>query len=140
MLFSKILVPFDGSNLSRKALSKAVDIVKETASRESGKPVLEVLHIVQDVSYAMGTTITVDPKISQAVIDEAKQMVPSDVQASFAIEYGQPANTILNYANDNGFDFIIMGSRGLGTIREFFLGSVSHNVVQNSKVPVLIVK
>ncbi|MCS7462029.1 universal stress protein [Paenibacillus doosanensis] len=140
MLFSKILVPFDGSNLSRKALSKAVDIVQETASRESGKPVLEVLHIVQDVSYAMGTTITVDPKISQAVIDEAKQMVPSDVQASFAIEYGQPANTILNYANDNGFDFIIMGSRGLGTIREFFLGSVSHNVVQNSKVPVLIVK
>jgi nucleotide-binding universal stress UspA family protein len=33
-----------------------------------------------------------------------------------------------------------MGSRGLGAIREFFLGSVSHNVVQNSKVPVLVVK
>jgi nucleotide-binding universal stress UspA family protein len=50
-----------------------------------------------------------------------------------------PAYVILNHAREHGCDLIIMGSRGLTGIKEF-LGSVSHTVVQNSQVPVLIVK
>jgi nucleotide-binding universal stress UspA family protein len=40
----------------------------------------------------------------------------------------------------NKFDIIIIGSRGLGSVKEVFLGSVSHAVVHKSKIPVLIVK
>ncbi|WP_028553067.1 universal stress protein [Paenibacillus sp. UNC451MF] len=137
MLFSKILVAYDGSNLSKKALAKAIEIVQQEAAQA---PQLHVIHGVQDVSYAMGTTIAIDPKISEGVIQEARDLMPSTVDASYVIQNGSPANSILDYADENGVDLIIMGSRGLGAIREFFLGSVSHNVVQNSKVPVLIVK
>lgn len=140
MLFTKILVAYDGSNLSKKALAKAIDIIQQEAAHDAQVPQLHVIHGVQDVSYAMGTTITIDPKISEAVIQEAKDVIPASVDASYIIQNGSPANTILDYADENGIDLIIMGSRGLGAIREFFLGSVSHNVVQNAKVPVLIVK
>ncbi|WP_282937928.1 universal stress protein [Paenibacillus sp. RC67] len=140
MLFTKILVAYDGSNLSKKALAKAIDIIQQEAAHDAQAPPLHVIHGVQDVSYAMGTTITIDPKISEAVIQEAKDVIPASVDASYVIQNGSPANTILDYADENGIDLIIMGSRGLGAIREFFLGSVSHNVVQNAKVPVLIVK
>ncbi|WP_079914594.1 universal stress protein [Paenibacillus sp. 32352] len=140
MLFNKILVAYDGSNLSKKALAKAIEIVQQEAAQDAKAPELHVIHGVQDVSYAMGTTITIDPKISEGVLQEARDLVPSSIDASYIIQNGSPANSILDYAHDNGIDLIIMGSRGLGAIREFFLGSVSHNVVQNSKVPVLIVK
>lgn len=140
MLFSKILVAYDGSNLSKKALAKAIEIVQQEAAHDTQAPQLHVIHGVQDVSYAMGTTITIDPKISESVIQEARDAVPASVDARYIIQNGSPANAILDYADANGVDLIIMGSRGLGAIREFFLGSVSHNVVQNAKVPVLIVK
>lgn len=47
---------------------------------------------------------------------------------------------ILKYAKENAIDIIVIGSRGLGGIREFVLGSVSHNVVQSARIPVLVVK
>ncbi|MNI12816.1 Stress response protein NhaX [compost metagenome] len=53
---------------------------------------------------------------------------------------GSPAEVILSYTKKHDNDVIIIGSRGLGTIREFVLGSVSHNVVQNAKIPVLVIK
>lgn len=140
MLFSHILVAYDGSNLSKKALKKAVEIVKETSAHSDTAPKLEIVHIVQDVSYVMGTAVTIDPKLTEAVIEEARQLVPAPVEAEFIVEYGQPVLKILKHAEARGVDLILMGSRGIGPIRELFLGSVSHNVVQNAKVPVLIVK
>jgi nucleotide-binding universal stress UspA family protein len=53
---------------------------------------------------------------------------------------GSPAEVILSYAKEHGADVIVIGSRGLGGIREFVLGSVSHNVVQSARIPVLVVK
>ena len=53
---------------------------------------------------------------------------------------GSAAQSILEFADSHNSDVIIIGSRGLGSIREFVLGSVSHNVVQHARIPVLIVK
>lgn len=53
---------------------------------------------------------------------------------------GAAAEVLLDFAKENDSDIIIIGSRGLGGIREFVLGSVSHNVVQHAQVPVLVVK
>lgn len=47
---------------------------------------------------------------------------------------------ILNFSQKNKYDIIIIGSRGLGSIKEVFLGSTSHAVVQKSKIPVMIIK
>ncbi|MOA44126.1 Stress response protein NhaX [compost metagenome] len=62
------------------------------------------------------------------------------VTATVEMLQGSPADVILKYAKSHDNDVIVIGSRGLGTIREFVLGSVSHNVVQNAKIPVLVIK
>jgi nucleotide-binding universal stress UspA family protein len=53
---------------------------------------------------------------------------------------GSPAERILAQVESGGHDLVIMGSRGRGTIASLFLGSVSSNVLQQSLVPVLIVR
>ncbi len=52
---------------------------------------------------------------------------------------GNPAEEILKIANEEGVDLIIIGSRGART-KHLFMGSVSREVVNNSKIPVLVVK
>lgn len=56
------------------------------------------------------------------------------------IIYGNEAWEITEFAAYKKFDIIVMSSRGLGAVKETFLGSVTNTVVHKSKVPVLIVK
>ncbi|MNV78280.1 Stress response protein NhaX [compost metagenome] len=62
------------------------------------------------------------------------------LNAEVELLQGSPAEVILKYAKEHAIDVIVIGSRGLGGIREFVLGSVSHNVVQSARIPVLVVK
>jgi nucleotide-binding universal stress UspA family protein len=146
MLFSNILVAYDGSNLSKKALSRAVGLVQESKDPLHA-PTLTVLHVAHVPVYAYAASAapfysaSMNLSYSDAGIeDEIKRQVPDTLKVHYAAAKGSPAHSILEYAEKHGNDLIVMGSRGLGPIREFFLGSVSHNVVQNSKIPVLIVK
>ncbi|MFQ6064459.1 MAG: universal stress protein [Candidatus Bathyarchaeia archaeon] len=53
---------------------------------------------------------------------------------------GRPSERIVEVAKEGKFDVIVMGSRGLGGIKGFFLGSVSDRVADEAACPVLIVK
>lgn len=53
---------------------------------------------------------------------------------------GDPASAILEFAEQNKVDIIIMGTLGKGGLERFLLGSVTDKVVRHSKVPVLVVK
>lgn len=73
--------------------------------------------------------------------DEVKSRLEAEgLNATVELLQGSPAEIILNYAKEQDADVIVIGSRGLGGIREFVLGSVSHNVVQSARIPVLVVK
>jgi nucleotide-binding universal stress UspA family protein len=52
----------------------------------------------------------------------------------------QEGAKIINYVDDKAYDIIVIGSRGMSSIKEVFLGSVSNYVLYKSKVTVLIVK
>ena len=62
------------------------------------------------------------------------------VKAETMLVRGHPARAILDAAKAKGTDLIVVGSRGLGGVKGLLLGSVSNAVVQNSKVPVMVVK
>jgi nucleotide-binding universal stress UspA family protein len=83
-------------------------------------------------------------KVTEAAntrVEEVKELLGTVTnKTSVQILEGDPASQIIQYAEENNNDVIVMGSRGLGRVREFFLGSVSHNVVQMAKCPVFIVK
>lgn len=66
-----------------------------------------------------------------------KQGIPFKAKIS---SNGYAGKEITQFAQDNKFDLIVMGSRGPHPIAEMFLGSVANYVVTKSKIPVLIVK
>jgi nucleotide-binding universal stress UspA family protein len=147
MLFGKILVAYDGSKLSKKALQKAVSLAQEisTITRQTR---LEVILVLYHQTVYFGEAFVTIPVVTnqnysekiQPIIDEVKELIYPLENVEIIIKQGIPVTTILEYAEESGADLIVMGSRGLGGIKEFFLGSVSHNIVQQARIPVLIVK
>lgn len=144
MLFSKILLAYDGSKASNKALDRAIELAQSTPGS-----VIQVLHAFDFPRVFIGEGLAPIPAsvnkdyydLAEQTVEEAKKRL-TDEGVAFNVEMiqGAPAETILKYAKDHGSDVIVIGSRGLGGIREFVLGSVSHNVVQHSRIPVLVIK
>lgn len=143
MKYHHILAAFDGSPASEKALQHAVGLAADHPGTK-----LTVAHVLYRPTFAMEGFGWVTPEGYQERIEEyerslvqkAEAAISSLPHANVAVLTGQPAIAILEYAEEKRCDLIVMGSRGLGAIKEWMLGSVSHHVVQQSKVPVLIVK
>lgn len=142
-MYSKILVAYDGSKQSDKALNQAIAFCQEHPSTT-----LEVVYVFNIPNLVVGEAVIVPPprlenefyEHARAVVNKAKQLVAILPHASVVLKQGDPARTILDYAQETLCDLIIIGSRGLGGIREVMLGSVSHYVVQKSEIPVLVIK
>ncbi|WP_151736686.1 universal stress protein ['Paenibacillus yunnanensis' Narsing Rao et al. 2020] len=144
MLFSKILLAYDGSKASNKALERAIELAKLTPGSS-----LHVVHAFEFPRFFIGEALAPLPAsvnkdyydLAVQTTDEVKGRLEAEgLNATVELLQGSPAEVLLNYANENGIDVIVIGSRGLGGIREFVLGSVSHNVVQSARIPVLVVK
>lgn len=141
----KILVAYDGSLLSRHAIQEA----KYQAAQDSQSEV----HVFSSLQTAGPTTnVGVSRSISrdlmeryQPQLEKVKEEFEKENITAFSriqlIDQNEnPGKSICEYAENQGIDLIIMGSRGLGNVKKLFLGSVSNNVVQNARCPVLIVK
>ena len=140
MLFSHILVPYDGSEQSVKSLDKAIEFAKQDQQIK-----LTVLHVVSIPPRTVQMSLY--NQFKQSILDEANEIIkpakakleeipnPSNAYVKEAPSF----NAVLQEAYDLNCDLIIMGSRGLSGIKEF-LGSVSHLIVQKSKIPVLVMK
>lgn len=144
MLFTKILLAYDGSKASIKALGRAVELAKVTPGAT-----LDIVHAYDYPRFFVGEGLAPIPAslnkdiydLAVQTTDELKErMEHAEVDSRVEMIQGSPAEVILEYAKTNEIDLIVIGSRGLGGIREFVLGSVSHNVVQHAKIPVLVVK
>ncbi|MBO9604322.1 MAG: universal stress protein [Paenibacillaceae bacterium] len=144
MAYQHVLVPYDGSEPSNHALDTAIALASyEPQSR------ISVLHVGPIPQAVIGEALVVAPESVQAEYEEAAESVLQEARKRLAgvpnksdttRTTGAPGLTIVDYAAENGCDLIVIGSRGLGNLRELFLGSVSHYVVQHAKVPVLVVK
>jgi nucleotide-binding universal stress UspA family protein len=66
--------------------------------------------------------------------------VEHNVNYEVKIAHGLPAETVVSVANSGKYQAIVLGSRGLNSLQEMVLGSVSHKVAKRSKIPVIIVK
>lgn len=144
MLFNKILAAYDGSKAANKALDKAIELCKSTPGAK-----LEVLHVYDFPRFYIAEGFAPVPvsmnkdiyELAERTAEEAKSRIEAaGLEPKVEMGQGAPAETILERAQKNGADLIVIGSRGLGGIREFVLGSVSHNVVQHARIPVLVVK
>ncbi|AEI39505.1 universal stress protein [Paenibacillus mucilaginosus] len=143
MLYAHILVAYDGSNESDLALSHAVQLCDLLPGAK-----LEVVHVFNVPSLMFGEALVTAPadvsrieyEHAESIVDKARTRLAGRNGAEARLLQGAPGKVILAHAEEAGCDLIILGSRGLSTLGEFMLGSVSHHVVQHAKVPVLIVK
>lgn len=82
-------------------------------------------------------------ELYEGVLTEAKAQLKEehpDVKVETTLREGRPSATIVEVAEDNGVDLIVMGSRGVGGITGWILGSTSRRVVDSCTRPILIVK
>lgn len=67
-------------------------------------------------------------------------MKSKNIEYKLEILHGYPGPTIIEYANKEKVDMVVIGSRGLNSLQEMVLGSVSHKVMKRVNCPALIVK
>ncbi len=77
---------------------------------------------------------------AKATTDACEILDEDDVDYELELVSGDPAALIVERAREHDCDFIVMGARGVGALREAMLGSVSSKVLQNATVPVTIVR
>jgi nucleotide-binding universal stress UspA family protein len=141
-MFSKILVPVDGSENSLRALDHAIYLARNAGA------VITAMHVIENppTVYVESQKLLNDllanfRKESANILDKAKQIAEkSDVKLETVIGEGDAAYSIVGYAEKGGFDTIIIGRRGLGKFKEMVLGSISNKVLHHAKCSVMIVK
>ena len=77
---------------------------------------------------------------SHLIFDRIWEKLPEDIKAEKHVETGDIHKAILRVAESEKSDIIIMGSRGLGLFKGALMGSVSQKVVEESKIPVMVIK
>ena len=145
-MFTSILAAFDGSEGAVAALHKAAGLAKLTGAE------LMVLTLYRHHSVLEGSMYVTDVEqpdnIDEIMRDRAKEVAESG--ASIAreagcenirafVKGGPPARTIVSFSQEHRNDLIVLGSRGLGSMEVYLLGSVSHKVTSLSQCPVLVV-
>jgi nucleotide-binding universal stress UspA family protein len=158
LLFQKILVPYDGSKFSDKALENAVGIAKLSGSSTQ----VVLLHITphipipltfeRPVYYAKtGKSIPLTQYIQElskemkenasTMMEEVrKKFTDKEIKIENVLLVGYPPEKIIEFANNEKVDLIVIGSVGLsGLSKVKALGSVSRSVSERARCPVLIV-
>lgn len=138
-----ILIPVDGSSHAKKALKYAISTIKEGLAAD--------IHIinVQPMVYPIGELPMLDielieeaqKKQAKKVISAASKMLnEAGLKHTTHFEFGPVASSIVSYAKAHGCDSIIMGTRGMGLLKNIVLGSTSNKVVHLAEIPVTLVK
>src|SRR5574344_2908886 len=131
-MVKNILVPVDGSEGSDRAIAEAVELAQACSAKVNFLYVANInqLAINACLSDAILDAVT---KAGNVILDRAMEMVPAGVEKEAFSETGSPAVIILDFADNNTTDLIVMGSRGLGVVKGVLLGSVSQYLVEQSK-------
>ena len=138
-MIKNVLVPVDGSEGADRAIEQAIMIAKMCDAKINFLYVANInqLAINAVLSDAILDSVT---NAGNVILERAMEMVPEGILKESFSDTGAPAVVVLDFAESNNIDLIIMGSRGLGVVKGVLLGSVSQYVVEQAKCPVMVVK
>lgn len=144
-LYRKIMVATDGSENVKKAISTAVEL-----ARLSGAKLYAVYVVASGAGYTVGhpRDLGWERAMKEHLSAEGREAIASveaagkagNVEVESVLLEGSPANEIVDFAEKNDIDLIVMGTLGKTGIERFLLGSVAQNVVRHSRKAVLVVK
>lgn len=114
-----------------------LDEMKDEIAEVEIVPIASVAGVAAPVEVVPDKTLN---KFGQLLLDNAKASMANNEKIQIRILDDDPAGAILQCAEEEDADLIIMGSRGVGDLKSLLLGSVSHKVVENAVCPCLVVK
>ncbi|HTU78143.1 MAG TPA: universal stress protein [Solirubrobacteraceae bacterium] len=145
-MFRSIVVGTDGSDTATKAVSQAVDLARAVGATlelvsayepvSSQRLAEERRQAPEDMQWAISPREDVDATLEAA----AKIAREAGVQATVYPRQGDPADAILDVAEERGADLVIVGNKGMTGAKRFLLGSVPNKVSHHAPCSVLIIR
>jgi nucleotide-binding universal stress UspA family protein len=135
--YKKILVPVDGSEESERAVGVAIELAKRFSAE------IIVCGVEKEFTgeeAEVGIVMMKETKIEDAVKKMASSAEREGFSAKMVIKTGSVAEKIIETAEEEEVNLIVIGSRGLSKIKRFLMGSVSQQVTLYSPCSVLVVK
>ena len=145
-MYKKVLVPLDGSDLAVCALNHVKDLFKVGAVEE-----ITILNVVDThIPWAEEFSSYMDlSSVKEGILASARKYlasVESKLRAvgvrvkTAAVEGNSPADAIFDYAEKNGMNMIAIATHGSSGLKKLLLGGVANAVLQESHVPVLLIR
>ena len=139
-MYKRILVAVDGSSHSKRAARHAVHLA-------CIHPDLKVT-LLYVLDYDNTTTDIIQNMTSEELHEDRRNkilpiedmFVLKGINTEIKLLHGEAGPVIVEHANQENYDIVVLGSRGLNTLQEMVLGSVSHKVAKRVHSPVLLVK
>jgi len=141
-MFHDILVAVDGSPDAEQALIQAIDLAESQHAKLTlfssapELPAVAYASVSGDIAVKLADSAEQE---TEKILKQAVDRVPEGVSVR-TVQSGEPVRpALIGEIDSGGYDLVIMGSRGRGSMRAMLLGSVSHYILHHSPVPVLIV-
>jgi nucleotide-binding universal stress UspA family protein len=144
-MFSSIVVGIDGSETAREAVRQATVLARSVGARielvSAYEPVSdarlrEVIAVPQDLHWIINPREDVEATLEAAAAEIREAGVAVEVFA----RQGDPADAILDVAEERGSDLIVIGNKGMTGAKRFLLGSVPNKVSHHAPCSVLIIR
>jgi len=149
----KLLVPVDGSSASIDAVKKSIEIAKKYNFSIKLINVVNINYLSgmsrneKLWAYMDGSIINESDEISHKAKDNAVKLLNtimdkldfSGIKTEKEVLFGEPYDKILEVAEKEAVDLIVMGNRGFSKIKRFFVGSVTQKVISEAPCPVLVI-
>jgi nucleotide-binding universal stress UspA family protein len=145
-MYKKVLVPLDGSELAECALNHIKNLFKDGSVRE-----VTLLNVVKvDLHWEDAYNKHFDINTMRDALFARARKYLVDVEARLGsegmkvktetLEGHRPADTILEYAQNNGVDMIVIATHGYTGLKKLMFGSVAYGVLHDSPVPVFLIR
>ena len=144
-MFSSIVVGMDGSETAREAVTQATALARSVGARielvSAYEPVSDA-RLRESIAVPQDLHWIINPRedVEAALEDAAAAIRAAGVEVEVFARQGDPADAILDVAEERGSDLIVVGNKGMTGAKRFLLGSVPNKVSHHAPCSVLIIR
>ena len=144
-MFKRILVPTDGSDISKRAVATAIALARPLGAA--------ICTVCVKEPFPYGAVAEMQPTPPQEFFDAQERSAASHVRAVIdacdaagvvchaqTVDGVQPWEAIVDHAEKQACDLLVMGSHGRGGLASLFMGSETQDVLRHTTLPVLVVR
>ncbi len=144
-MFSSIVVGTDGSDTATEAVRQAIELARSVGARielvSAYEPVTDArlherVHVPEDLHWMVNPREDVEATLETA----ASAIRAAGIEVEVFARQGDPADAILDVAEERGSDLIVVGNKGMTGAKRFLLGSVPNKISHHAPCSVLIIR